>query len=63
LYNGWSLSETTLSQAIEQTGQAIDITTEANQWLASHFQRDMGMFLKEYDIGKLLIHIFYLLRQ
>jgi sorting nexin-4 len=48
-YNGWSLTEDRMSEAIEQIGQAIDITTVANQSLANTIQSSMGTTLKEYD--------------
>ena len=48
IYNGWSLTEDRMSEAIEQIGQAIDITTVANQSLANSIQSSMGTTLKEY---------------
>ena len=49
LYNGWSLTEDNLSIAFDQIGQAIDVTTEANQLLSKCLLEYLGMFLKEYE--------------
>ncbi len=49
LYNGWSLQEEKLSEAIEKTGESVDITTVATQQLCLGIQGSLGMFLKEYE--------------
>ncbi|KAI8924082.1 hypothetical protein BC831DRAFT_467158 [Entophlyctis helioformis] len=52
-YNGWSLTETTLSEAIEQTGQAIDSTVTATNTLHAQLEERFGESLHEYaQFGK-----------
>ncbi|RKO92848.1 hypothetical protein BDK51DRAFT_20898, partial [Blyttiomyces helicus] len=47
-YNGWSLTETTLSPAIEQMGQALDTTAGATQQLALALEERFSERLSEY---------------
>ncbi|KAJ3257578.1 Sorting nexin, cytoplasm-to-vacuole targeting pathway/endosomal sorting [Boothiomyces macroporosus] len=48
LYNGWSLTEQSLSEAIEQMGQAVDSTLTATNTLHSVLDERFGDCLSEY---------------
>ncbi|KAJ8324610.1 Sorting nexin, cytoplasm-to-vacuole targeting pathway/endosomal sorting [Batrachochytrium dendrobatidis] len=50
LYNGWSLTESTLADMIEQTGQAIDSTVTATNVLHHQLQERFGEILHEYAL-------------
>ncbi|KAL2915963.1 Sorting nexin, cytoplasm-to-vacuole targeting pathway/endosomal sorting [Polyrhizophydium stewartii] len=47
-YNGWSLTEGSLSEAIEQTGQAVDSCVTATNTLHTHLEDRFGEALHEY---------------
>ncbi|TPX32997.1 hypothetical protein SmJEL517_g03961 [Synchytrium microbalum] len=49
VYNGWSLSETQLSEAIEKVGQAVDSTVSATTALAGTLEERFSEPLGEYS--------------
>jgi sorting nexin-4 len=48
-YNGWSLTETDLADAIEQIGQAIDTSMTATNVLYTSLEENFGDILLEYE--------------
>jgi sorting nexin-4 len=55
LYNGWSLQEHQLSEAIEQVGQAIDSTLTSTNILYTSLEERFGDTLVEYEKFTLVI--------
>jgi sorting nexin-4 len=56
LYNGWSLQEHQLSEAIEQVGQAIDSTLTSTTILYTSLEERFGDVLLEYEKFSSVIH-------
>ncbi|KAH6563856.1 hypothetical protein BASA62_008272 [Batrachochytrium salamandrivorans] len=54
-YNGWSLTESTLADSIEQTGQAIDSTVTATNAMRLQLQERFDEMLHEYALFSLNI--------
>jgi sorting nexin-4 len=48
-YNGWSLTETALSEAIEEIGQSIDSTSAATSILFQTLEEKFGDLMSEYE--------------
>ncbi|TPX37299.1 hypothetical protein SeLEV6574_g07933 [Synchytrium endobioticum] len=61
-YNGWSLSETLLSEAIEKVGQAIDSTVLATHSLSSTLEERFSEPLQEYSQFSRIIEKVLLIR-
>ncbi|KAJ3068983.1 Sorting nexin, cytoplasm-to-vacuole targeting pathway/endosomal sorting, partial [Quaeritorhiza haematococci] len=54
-YNGWSLTETALSRAIERVGEAVDDTVGATTSLSQGLEHQFGQPLEEYvQFGKIV---------